>query len=261
MFAVNLVEMRKRLARLRPSPSSRAGVWRIALALAAFPSLPGCVADSVQTADIPAALGSQNGAPMDGAGDAMVAKARALAFADPNASRPQPEPQVDLAMLAMRSNSTATHRLDGPAVPGAPSDALSPEQVLERLRQLSHDPGAMASGAEADDRSQAVLARLQELSHHPASPSVVTEIQASAGPQASGPRRPISPEDMLRRMRELSAAKPARGANAAGDEAVQRSAAAFGGLGPFVPAPDMAHAPSDGAPRDGAPRTAEGAGH
>jgi hypothetical protein len=168
----------------------------------------------------------------------MLAKARALAFADPIAK--QSEPQIDLAMIAMRSNPGATYRLDGSASPEAKSTILAPDVVMDRLRSLSHGPRAARPDADQSDRTQAVLERLKELSQHPKSDKVREEQQAAPQPRESTHGPNISPEAMLRRMRELSAEKPAA------EDAIGKPGAppvsaqdVFGGLAAFVPAPDL----------------------
>ncbi len=258
MFTANVIEVQRRSAIVWPIQTKAVRVLRIAAGLAACPALLGCVTDYGQTVDLPAAVSSSTGvaadaaalasakyagAPMSEDASGMVAKARALAFADPSANPSQP--QIDLAMLAMRSNPGATHRLDGPASPEAKSNLLAPDVVMERLRSLSHDPGAPAHDADQDDRTQAVLARLQELSHHPATASLGTEQQAAPPPQGPSPRPRLSPEAMLQRMRELSAAKPEAETRAEGPTGKPGGPLAsvqevFGGLADFVPAPDLA---------------------
>ncbi|WP_113888439.1 hypothetical protein [Roseiarcus fermentans] len=224
---------------------------RIVLGLAACQALAGCVTDRTAAADLSAAADSRASAAapdapalaLDEHTREMVAKARALAFADPGATtRPV---QVDLAMLAMQSNPTATHRLDGPSSPGAASDALPPEEVMRRLRQLSGNPGAPA-GSLQDDRSRDILARLQALSHRPPQAPA-----AEAQQPVAAPARAVSPEAIMRRMRELSGGAPDAPAQADGGKLPEKrqpptaaDADAFGGLAAVVPAPDMARTPA-----------------
>jgi hypothetical protein len=258
MFTGNVIEVQRRATIGWPRQTKAVRVLRIAAGLAACPVLLGCVTDPAQNEDLAvssstsvalngAALGSakSSGEPMSEDASVMMAKARALAFADPSAN--QSKPQIDPVMLAMRSNPGATYRLDGPAPPEAKSTQLAPDVVMDRLRSLSHSLGAAAPDGDQDDRTRAVLARLQELSHHPAPAIVGPEQQAAAPPRESNSRPPISPEAMLRRMRELSAAKPEAGTRAEGPtgkpgeppESVQD---VFGGLTHFVSAPELAQA-------------------
>ncbi len=256
MVAINLIEVRKRPPNVQPRRAAY-GVLRILVGLSACPALAGCVTDGADVAGLSTGAGASSGGspggdasahaatePMDEKTSALVAKARALAFADPNAAKP-PE-QIDLAMLAMRSNPNATRRLDGPSSPGPASESLSPEEVMQRLRQLSHNPGVPAEGAGQDDRSRDILARLQALSHRPAA---VTEIQPAAAPASR--IKPVSPEAIMRRMKELSGAMPNAAAQAvrgvpkdARKPDAASDADAFGGLGPVTPAPDMARTPA-----------------
>ena len=150
-----------------------------------------------QTANLSAAVGPGEAvaaSPLPGGltdeAATMVAKARALAFADPSANRP--EPQIDLAMLATRSNPGATHRLDGPPSPGPTSEALSPDETMARLKALSQASSAKSSKAGEDDRSRDILARLRELSHQPAAATDAAEPQAapSRSQVARSPCRP-----------------------------------------------------------------------
>ena len=248
MSTVNLIEVQRRSTTARPGQAKAFLVLRIAAGFAACPALLGCVTDAGLPGDLPA-FGSSSGVTPDGMGlaaakgsdepmhdnaSAMVAKARALAFADPVANRPQP--QIDLAMLAMRSNPGATHRIDGSSRPEANASALSPEAILDQLRRLSHDPGP--ERPEADDRTEAIRARLQELSHHSAS-DVRTEPQALAALPGSSARAPVSPEAIMRRMQELTARENRKAA-----EPPSSAHDVFGGISGFVPAPEMARPPA-----------------
>ncbi len=241
------------------NPGKAVCILRMALGLAALTGLPGCATDPGPVADLPtgvsatagpapdgkpAAFETAPGGPAETQAAAMTAKARALvigaAKADSGASRP--EPAVDLAMLAMRSNPGATYRIEGPAAPGAKPDLLPPDQVMERLRELSHAPRAEASGGEGDGRAEAVLARLRELSHRAQPADEAARTAASSAPASRGPSRPVSPESIMRRMQELAGAKREAEKPEAGD--ATPGAEAFGGLAAFAPAPAMARTPA-----------------
>jgi hypothetical protein len=257
MVAVNLIEVRKRPPILQPGRAAY-GFLRILVGLSACPALAGCVTDGAGVAGLAAGADTVSAAtpnrdpsaqasaePMDEKASALVAEARALAFADHGGSKP-PE-QIDLAMLAMRSNPNATHRLDGPSSPGATPDTLSPEAVMQRLRQLSRNPGAAADDAAQDGPPRDILARLEALSHRPA--GAVTEIQPAVAPAV--PPKSVSPDAIMRRMKELSGARPNVAAPAAGHSPqdgrkpdAAPDADAFGGLVAVVPAPDMARTPA-----------------
>lgn len=250
MVAVKPFDLREPSRNPRIRLTAGHGVLRIILGFASCAALSGCVTDGAATAGGADAAAAVNPSPavetaaLDGKTSAMVEKARALAFADPTEARPPA--QIDLALLAARSNSGATHRLDGPSSPGATTGFLPPEEVVKRLRELSRDAGTTSGGDGRDDRTQAIRERLQALSHHPA------PADASGGPQLAAAQsaavaRPVSPEAMLRRMKELSGGASDAGAPAGGGgahDAPQLDAAAFGGLTAVVPAPEMQRTPA-----------------
>ena len=228
----------------------------MALGLALLAALPGCVTDPGPVVDLragaSAAAGvapegkaaSENapGGSTEGEASAMTAKARALVNGAVNkdSAASRPEPAIDFAALAMRSNPGATYRLDGPPSPGAKPDVLSPDQVMERLRELSHASGAQAS--DGDGGSEEILARLRELSRRTKPADAAAGTEASSAPARRGPSRPVSPEAIMRRMQELAGARRAAEKPEAGD--ATPGAEAFGGLAAFAPAPAMARTPA-----------------
>lgn len=123
--------------------------------------------------------------------------------------------------------------------------------MLERLRELSRNAGDAGSDAGSQDRAREILTRLQELSHHPEAADASPEPDLASAPQRASPARPISPEDIMRRMRELSGAQPAADPHPIGGTKTDGSHAPaapgaddFGGLSAFVPSPDMAITPA-----------------
>ena len=141
--------------------------------------------------------------------DAMLAKARAMAFSDP--VEKQANNQIDVAMLAMQSKAPATQRLEGTSTTDVPSQSITHEEIM---------------------------ARLEELTRHPEPPPAATNENGQdsvATPPVPG--HPVSPTDVMRRMRELSGAAPATAA--AQSNKAAPAPAAFGALAPFHPAPDL----------------------
>ncbi len=226
-------------------------VLRAALGPTAIVSLSGCVSDKPPGPEVAAlptgATPASTPPPVDGEGGALMAKARALVAGGATSARY--DPSIDLAMLSTRANPDATHRLDGPTIPGKPSQPMPPEEVLARLRDLSQ---AYRQTSGRDDASAETLDRLRELSRQTRGLPPPPDESALARSPPVVATKPVSPEAIMRRMQELSA--PASAANAGPAPAAKVVAAeAFGGLGAFVPAPDAPRAPgSDRVRSDGA---------
>jgi hypothetical protein len=251
MFVYVLFELQRSERMERRGRQRRLCVLRILAGAMLFPLLSGCagqVQNMTDTANLlprRAETAEANGA--DGSAvesaNPIVAKARAMALGSSGEEKAQA--QIDAATVAMRSTGATTYREEGAAA--APtSDSMSPEERLARLRSLSHHPD-LDAGAGPDDRQLDMLARLRMLSHHPDSTFV------SAAPDESlptaGRSRPVSPDAVMRRMRELSGASetipPSRGASpqAGAPGHVKEDVAdpsTYGGLSPFFAAPAAA---------------------
>jgi hypothetical protein len=254
MIAANIIDLQKyRVFRPLTSTNSTRAL-RIGLGFALSFALNACVADAWQTTDMAATVpvGITTGpgptttlAPANDEASAMLAKARALI--SPESEPAKPQAQIDLGMLAMRSNPGATHRLDGPSPAGGAPDALPPDVVMARLRQLSNNPDASAVAHDQDDRSRDILVRLHELSRQAAPPEAQPDTQPPSPTAAKvDPVKGISPQAVMRRLEELTAAKANTDSNAYGVSRRDTDASAFGGLADFVPAPEMARTPAVG---------------
>jgi len=167
--------------------------------------------------------------PIEGDSAALVAKAKALVSGESDAR--QGGDSIDVAMLAMRSNPSATHRLDGSA--SSQADPLPPDVMMDRLKVLARDTDVSAY-SEPDRAAPDVITRLRELSRQTASSAGGAKSEDLVIP-ARNPAKPVSPEAVLRRMQELAAKQKASG---------QAQASSFGGLVAVVPAPDMERTPA-----------------
>ena len=241
MVTVSPFDLRQPSRNRRSRVAAGIGGLRMIVGGAACAALAGCVTDGAAVAGrADASAAAANASPaaesatLDGKASAMVEKARAMALADPAEARPPA--QIDLALLAARSNPGATHRLDGPSSPGATTDLLPPDEVMRRLRELSLGAGATSGGDAGDDGADAILERLRALSHRPAPADAAAGPQVAAAPSAMA-ARPVSPETMMRRMKELSG-----GAS----DAQKPDVDPFGGLTAVVPAPEMKPTPAVG---------------
>ena len=165
-------------------------------------------------ASSPTLIASHESAPANA--DAMVAKARAMAFSDP--TEKQTNNQIDIAMLAMPSTPPATHRLEGTSAADVTSQTIPHEEVMARLEALSRHPAPGSLPSATSDNSQ----------------------DTEAAPPV--PAHPVSPTEVLRRMRELSGAAPASGGTPS--ETASAGPTPFGGLAPLHPAPDLKMTPA-----------------
>jgi hypothetical protein len=159
---------------------------------------PDLDASTTLSEPVKSALIKKPGAPTPSSNQKLVAQARALAYAD---QAPRPEAaEPDFVALALRSRAQLPARNDvGPVAPRKP-DAMSPEEMMSRLKALSvasRDPTS-----EPMDRPRGSLA--EQRSSRPADELASDPIP---GPEVSAPRAAMAPEEVMRRLKELGAGK------------------------------------------------------
>ena len=195
-----------------PGRGSRAGrsgnrrVMQIAILGLVLPLLAACGADATHGSDLADAIAAPETptmtAPRKSAASAqssqrLAAQARALAFADSGA--PAERPEMDVAAMAMRANPQTMARNEASSLVG-PGDArpMSPDEVMARLKLLSI--ASRAKGAAAPDQKPAGFD-----GDRSASSSREAAIEPDAETNASTRGPAMSPDEIMRRLRELTA--------------------------------------------------------